>query len=91
MKGLMEKIAHHALKSPASHYVAIGLNGKMAVAAMTAVINGVRIALFGNFEKTLLIEEKRPEVIFEIEYGARILMLLKFLPYSGEELPVVGG
>ncbi len=88
MDRFAEKIAHFALETPAGHHGAVGLDGEMAVAAMATVVDCLRIAVFRYLEQSLLVEEECPEMIFEIEDCARILILLEFLPYPIEEIAI---
>lgn len=52
MDWLLEQIADHAFKPSACHHIAVGLNCKVTVSAMASVIDGIGIAIIGNFEES---------------------------------------
>ena len=67
MDWLLEQITDHAFKPSAGHHIAVGLNCEVTVSAVAAIIDCIWIAVLGNFEQSLLIQEKSPQMIFKVE------------------------
>lgn len=78
---LFEHVTYRTCKSPASHYTARRQNRHVAVTAMTAVVNGIGIRRIRYLEQSLFVEKQCPEMVFQIECRAAILVLLELLPY----------
>lgn len=55
VKLFLKKVADNTFKTTASHYIAVRENGEMTVTAVTAVVDGIRLALRRYFEQTFLI------------------------------------
>ena len=91
MKRADEKITYDALKPSASHHVAVGLDGEMAVTAVAAVIDGLGITFRRNGKQAFFVEIEGPEMVFEIECGRRVLVLLELMPYAVEKVAVFLG
>ena len=70
MDRLLEQVTDHAFKSPAGHHIAVGLNCEVTVSTVAAIINCVGIAVLRYLEQSLLIKEKSPQMIFEVEDGS---------------------
>ena len=83
-----EQVAYWTVKPSASHYTARRQNRHVAVAAMTAVVNGIGIRCIWNPEQPLFVKEQCPKMIFQVKGRATILVLLEFLPDSFQEIPV---
>ena len=86
-----EQITHHAFKPTACHYIAVWLNSEVTVTAMAAVVNGIRVTVFGNLEQSLFIEKKCPQMVFQIEDGTRVFVLREFLPDAFKKIAILLG
>ena len=58
---------------------------------MASVVDGIGVTVFGYLEQSLFIEEKCPQMVFQIEYGTRVLMLCEFLPYVFQKIAILIG
>ncbi len=56
----LKEVADYAIKTSACHDFSVWQDGEMTVAAMTSIVNGVRITICRNLEKSLLIEPQSP-------------------------------
>ena len=84
-----EQVAHGAFQPPAGHHVTRRQYGHVAVGAMATVINRVVVQSFGNLEQPFFIEEERPEMVFQVERCAGVLVLLELLPDAFQEVSVL--
>ena len=91
MNRLSEEIADNTFKPTACHNIAVGLNCKVTVTAVTAIVDGFGVTLFGYLEQSLLIEEQCPKMVLQIEYGAGVFILCEFLPDTLKKITILLG
>lgn len=91
VKDIVHVLFHRAdiaLETATSHQPALGGNGEMTVATVTAVVNGVFVQPFGEFPQSVFIKVKRPKVVLEVEGRAAVFVLFELLPATVEEVAV---
>ena len=70
VKDIAHVLVHGAditVEPPARHQPPFGRNGKMAVAAVAAVVDGILVQAIGNRPQPALIQVERQEMVFEVE------------------------
>ena len=80
--------AHIALEAAAGHEPPLGSNGEMAVGTVAATIDGVVCKALRHLEQPFLIEIECPQVVFEVERGAAVLVALIPFPTILKQLAV---
>ena len=87
--GRLQGVANGTIEPATRHHLARRENGDMAITAMASVVDGVLVGLFGNLEQSLLVEEERPEMVFQVEGSPTILVLFKLFPHDFEEIAIL--
>ena len=91
MNRLSEKIAYHTFKPTACHDIAVWLNSKVTVSAVASVVDSIGVTVFGYLEQSLFIEEKCPQMVLQIKYSTRVLVLCEFLPDAFKKIAILFG
>ena len=86
-----EYVSDGAIEAATGHQCAVREDGEVAVSAVAAVVDCVRIGVFGDAEESFFVKEEGPEVVFEVKDGCGVFVLFEFLPYCGEEVAIFEG
>lgn len=87
--GLAEEIAHRTLETAAGHHLARWQDGHVAVGAVAAVVDGVRVQPLGYLEQPLFVEKEGPEVVLQIEGRAAVPVLFELVPDALQKIAVL--
>lgn len=69
-----ERIAYLAFHPPAGVAGTIAENGEMRIATVAAIIDDVVVRVVGWMEKSMLIQEQCPEMVFQAEIGVGVFV-----------------